>query len=142
MTTKHMSRAEREAREMIAEMKMQKAMEAAYNNADQTEPAPMPQRMQPSQPSQMPPQMPPQAPRPAPAQAMPQDQMGNPTGMKKGGKVAESKYMSFTDSGKPAGMKPVKMASGGGVFRSSANGIAQRGKTKGKMIAMCGGGKM
>ena len=30
----------------------------------------------------------------------------------------------------------------GGSFRSSANGIAQRGKTKGTMIAMCGGGKM
>jgi hypothetical protein len=30
----------------------------------------------------------------------------------------------------------------GGTFRSSANGIAQRGKTKGTMIAMCGGGKM
>ena len=30
----------------------------------------------------------------------------------------------------------------GGTFRASANGIAQRGKTKGKMIAMCGGGKM
>jgi len=30
----------------------------------------------------------------------------------------------------------------GGAFRSSANGIAQRGKTKGTMIAMCGGGKM
>jgi hypothetical protein len=30
----------------------------------------------------------------------------------------------------------------GGSFRASANGIAQRGKTKGKMIAMCGGGKM
>ena len=28
----------------------------------------------------------------------------------------------------------------GGSFRSSANGIAQRGKTKGKMITMCGGG--
>ena len=97
MTTK-MSRAEREAREMIAEMKMQKAAEAAYNRADQTEPAPM------------------MAPRPAPrpAQAIPQDQMGNPTGMKKGGSV----------------------------FRSSANGIAQRGKTKGKMVTMCGGGKM
>ena len=33
-------------------------------------------------------------------------------------------------------------AKGGAVFRASANGIAQRGKTKGKMIAMCGGGKM
>jgi len=30
----------------------------------------------------------------------------------------------------------------GGTFRASANGIAQRGKTKGTMIAMCGGGKM
>jgi hypothetical protein len=30
--------------------------------------------------------------------------------------------------------------SGGGSFRASANGIAQRGKTKGKMITMCGGG--
>jgi hypothetical protein len=30
----------------------------------------------------------------------------------------------------------------GGTFRASANGIAQRGKTKGKMIAMCGGGMM
>ena len=30
----------------------------------------------------------------------------------------------------------------GGSFRASANGIAQRGKTKGTMIAMCGGGKM
>ena len=30
----------------------------------------------------------------------------------------------------------------GGTFRASANGIAQSGKTKGKMIAMCGGGKM
>ena len=28
----------------------------------------------------------------------------------------------------------------GGSFRASANGIAQRGKTKGTMITMCGGG--
>ena len=28
----------------------------------------------------------------------------------------------------------------GGSFRASANGIAQRGKTKGTMVAMCGGG--
>jgi hypothetical protein len=119
MAEKPTSKAEKQAREMLAEMKMQKAAEAAYNRADKTEPAPM--------------VAPRPRPMPAPAQAMPQDQMGNPTGMKKGGKVAESKYMSFTDSGKPAGMKPVKMASGGGVFRSSANGIAQRGKTRGKM---------
>jgi len=30
----------------------------------------------------------------------------------------------------------------GGTFRASANGIAQRGKTKGTQIAMCGGGMM
>jgi hypothetical protein len=34
------------------------------------------------------------------------------------------------------------MKKGGSVFRASANGIAQRGKTKGKMVTMCGGGKM
>ena len=28
----------------------------------------------------------------------------------------------------------------GGTFRASANGIAQRGKTKGTQISMCGGG--
>jgi len=28
----------------------------------------------------------------------------------------------------------------GGIFRASANGIAQRGKTKGTQVAMCGGG--
>jgi len=28
----------------------------------------------------------------------------------------------------------------GGSFRSSANGIAERGKTKGTMVTMCGGG--
>ena len=119
MAEKPMSKAEKQAREMLLEMKAQKANTRAYDQADQTEPAPM--------------VAPRPRPMPAPAQAMPQDQMGNATGMKKGGKVAESKYMSFTDSGKPAGMKPVKMASGGGVFRSSANGIAQRGKTRGKM---------
>ena len=30
---------------------------------------------------------------------------------------------------------------GGGTFRKSANGIAQRGLTKGKQVAMCKGGK-
>jgi len=112
MATKHMSPAEREAREMIAEMKMQKAAEAAYNRADQTEPAPMVE----------PRPMPRPAPRSMPSQAMPQDQMGNATGMKKGGMVK-------------------KMASGGSAS-SRADGCATKGKTKGTMIAMCGGGKM
>ena len=44
------------------------------------------------------------------------------------------KYMSFTDSGKPDGMKTVKkMASGGMTASKRADGIAQRGKTRGKM---------
>ena len=30
----------------------------------------------------------------------------------------------------------------GGTFRASANGIAQRGKTRGTQIKMCGGGMM
>ena len=54
-------------------------------------------------------------------------------GMKKGG--AAAKYMSFSSTGKPAGMK--KMASGGSAS-SRADGIAQKGKTKGKMMAKGG----
>jgi len=57
-------------------------------------------------------------------------------------KGGDAKYMSFTKTGKPDGMKPVTKMASGGTFRASANGIAQSGKTKGKMIAMCGGGKM
>lgn len=49
-----------------------------------------------------------------------------------------AKYMSFTDKGKPDGMKPVKMAKGGSAS-ARADGIAQRGKTRGTMV-MCGGG--
>jgi hypothetical protein len=53
-------------------------------------------------------------------------------GLKKGGVTA--KYMSFTKTGKPDGMKPVtKMASGGATASRRADGIAQRGKTRGKM---------
>ena len=53
-------------------------------------------------------------------------------GMKKGGKVKSAKYMSFSKTGKPAGMKNVtKMANGGYV--KAADGIAQRGKTRGTM---------
>lgn len=39
---------------------------------------------------------------------------------------------------KQQSMKGLK--SGGAVFRASANGIAQRGKTKGTQVTMCGGG--
>jgi hypothetical protein len=55
-------------------------------------------------------------------------------GMKKGGAVKSAKFMSFSKKGKPAGMKPVtKMASGGVTASRRADGIAQRGKTRGKM---------
>ena len=53
-------------------------------------------------------------------------------GMKKGGMTA--KFMSFSKKGRPAGMKPVtKMASGGSASRR-ADGIATKGKTRGKMV--------
>ena len=60
------------------------------------------------------------------------------TKLAKGGKA---KFMAFSDTGKPAGMKSVTKMSSGGYTRA-ADGIASKGKTKGKMIAMCGGGKM
>jgi hypothetical protein len=44
----------------------------------------------------------------------------------------------------PMGMKKggsVKKMAGGGSFRSSANGIAKKGKTKGKQVTMKNGGK-
>lgn len=42
----------------------------------------------------------------------------------------------------PAPKKPVRKAGGGSVSSASkrADGIAQRGKTRGTIIAMCGGG--
>jgi hypothetical protein len=36
--------------------------------------------------------------------------------------------------------QPMTKLAGGGTFRSSANGIATKGKTKGKQIKMAGGG--
>ena len=50
----------------------------------------------------------------------------------KGGRTA--KFMSVSKKGKPTGMKPVTKMASGGSFRASANGIAQRGKTRGKMV--------
>jgi hypothetical protein len=49
-----------------------------------------------------------------------------------------AKYMSFTEKGKPDGMKPVQMTKGGSAS-SRADGCAVKGKTKGTMV-MCGGG--
>jgi len=66
----------------------------------------------------------------APA-AMMKHEKAEMMGMKKGG---AAKYMSFTDTGKPAGMKPVKKMAAGGSASSRADGIAQKGKTKGKLL--------
>ena len=49
---------------------------------------------------------------------------------------AVNKHESRMHKGEPM----TKLAKGGGVFRKSADGIASKGKTKGSMIAMCGGG--
>ena len=53
----------------------------------------------------------------------------------KSGKISPAKYATM-EAKEPKGMKS------GGMFRSSANGIAQKGLTKGKMVTMCGGGSM
>jgi len=63
---------------------------------------------------------------------LPDEESYKGDGMKKGGMTA--KFMSFSKKGKPAGMKPVTKMASGGSFRASANGIAQRGKTRGKMV--------
>lgn len=49
---------------------------------------------------------------------------------------AVNKHESRLHKGQPM----TKLAKGG--YTRSADGIASKGKTKGKMIAMCGGGKM
>ena len=50
----------------------------------------------------------------------------------KGGAVKKPQYMAFTKTGKIAGMRDV-MAKGGMTASKRADGIAQRGKTRGKM---------
>jgi hypothetical protein len=70
--------------------------------------------------------------------------------MAEAGMKPKAKYMSFTEKGKPAGMKPVQMAKGGvaaskmGTVKTAApskDGVAVKGKTKGKMVKMNYGGK-
>ena len=53
-------------------------------------------------------------------------------------KAMKQHDMQEHKGGKGTSLKLAK----GGAFRASANGIAQKGKTKGKQIKMCGGGKM
>ena len=61
-------------------------------------------------------------------------------GMKMGGKVKDPTmtYQTYSETGKPAGMKTVavKKASGGSVSSASkrADGCAVKGKTRGKMM--------
>jgi hypothetical protein len=76
-------------------------------------------------------------------------------GMKKGGdtKAMMKKEVAFMKKkGAPKSMirheekeygmkKGVKKMSGGGSFRSAADGVAHKGKTKGKMVRMNYGGK-
>ena len=70
-------------------------------------------------------------------------------GMKKGGMVHEDvkmdkammqKAVNKHESRLHKGQPMTKLAGGG--YTRAADGIAQRGKTRGKTIAMCGGGKM
>jgi hypothetical protein len=91
--------------------------------------------------------------------------LGKYSGMKKGGSVMEKESKSESKKemamDKKQDVAMIKKAfkqhdkqehkggkgttlklSSGGSFRSSANGIAQRGLTKGKMVTMCGGGMM
>ena len=73
---------------------------------------------------------------PSPMPPAPMDASATPpTGMKKGGSVKK-----MAGGGMKKGGSVKKMASGGS-FRSSANGIAARGKTKGTQVTMKKGGK-
>ena len=99
-----MSKAEKQAREMIAEMKMQAAAKRAYDEADKTEPAPaMAAPSTPSAPPMAPPPRPPMPQRPMPPQMPPSG--GGMPGMNKGGSVSSASRRG--------------------------DGIAQRGKTRG-----------
>ena len=58
-------------------------------------------------------------------------------GYKCGGKTMKK----YDDGGEAKGGKMKKYAKGGGVFRSAADGIAKKGKTKARMPQMAKGGK-
>ena len=86
------------------------------------------------------------------------EQMGN-MGMKKGGEMKESKKMmakevsfmkkkgapksmikhEMAEAGMKHGGKAKKMSAGG--YTRSADGVAKKGKTRGTMVKMMGGGK-
>ena len=54
-------------------------------------------------------------------------------------KAREESDVYTSPDGKSGGMGPVRMAKGGSAS-SRADGCAQRGKTRGTIVAMCGGG--
>ena len=56
-------------------------------------------------------------------------------------KKGAPKSMIKHEMGEMKGMKKGGMAKSGGSFRHAADGIAHKGKTKGKMVKMYGGGK-
>lgn len=58
-------------------------------------------------------------------------------GFKSGGKTMKK----YDDGGEAKGGKAKKMAKGGSTFRSSADGIAKKGKTRGLMPKMADGGE-
>jgi len=63
----------------------------------------------------------------------PQDKDGASVSKKaKGGMTA--KFMSFSKTGKPAGMKKVTKMATGGTASSRADGCCTKGKTRGKMV--------
>jgi hypothetical protein len=49
-------------------------------------------------------------------------------------------YDNVMPSPEPGEQKPRKMAKGGMTASKRGDGIAQRGKTRGTMVTMCGGG--
>ena len=110
-----MSPAEKEARQMIADKKLMEASTRAYNKADQTAPA-MDGRRRFGDADSTKPHSEVAARKflqsRLPAEEPTVDAMGNQTGMKKGGKVK-------------------KMSTGG--YTRAADGIATKGKTRGKM---------
>ena len=104
-----MSPAEKEARQMIADKKMQEATDRAYEKSRRT--GPMDDESNESGVKKLG-RMLDQMRRPAKQPTV--DQMGNETGMAKGGKV--------------------------GSASKRADGCATKGKTKGMMVKMAGGG--
>lgn len=81
----------------------------------------------------------PMAPPPVPGGA-PMGGMGGGMGMKSGGRTPVKGDHSVQKKDK-VGAKMIKMASGGlSAGHKSANGVATKGLTKGKMVSMCGGG--